>query len=108
VDVSALAAYGRVRRRGKRDGNHVPIVRGLRAAGRSVRELHGVGGGTPDLLVGWPGGMVLIEVKNPEGRNRIEKSQVKFADEWKGPPPVVVRSLAEALAATGITSAAGP
>lgn len=90
-------------RRGKRDANHAAIVKALRAAGRSVLELHGVGAGCPDLLCGWGRGqMALLEVKNPDGRNRVEESQRAFAASWRGPAPVVVRSVAEALAATGV------
>lgn len=95
-------------RRAKRDGNHPAIVRRLREAGRSVVELHTVGGGCPDLLVGWSGKMALLEVKDPKGRNRIEDSQVDFAQAWKGPAPVVVRSEAEALEATGVRAPAPP
>lgn len=98
--IGAYAPHGR---RGKRDGTHAPIVRALRAAGRSVLELHRVGGGCPDLLVGWGRArMVLLEVKDPAGRDRIEPSQERFAREWRGTPVVVVRSVSEALAATGI------
>lgn len=56
-------------RRVKRDGNHTPIVQALRSAGRSVVELHQVGKGVPDLLVGWGrSNMLLLEVKDPAGR----------------------------------------
>lgn len=83
---------------------------GLRAAGRQVIELHGVGGGVPDLLVVWPGGMVLMEVKNPNrepGRaGRMEESQKRFFERYRGPRGslIEVRTLAEALAATGIAA----
>jgi hypothetical protein len=90
-------------RRAKRDGNHTPIVQALRAAGRSVVELHTVGGGVPDLLVGWGQRyMLFMEVKDPEGRDRDEPTQVEFRRRWHGAPVVVVRSVAEALAATGV------
>lgn len=81
---------------------------GLRAAGRQVIELHGVGGGVPDLLVVWPGGMCLMEIKNPAGFNRALPSQVRFRERYRGPRGslVEVRSLAEALAATGIRTVA--
>lgn len=93
-------------RRAKRDGNHPEIVRALRAAGRSVLELHTVGGGCPDLLVGFGRvHMVLLEVKNPEGRDKVEESQRTFLASWRGRPPVVVRTVAEALEATGVAAA---
>ncbi|HZN68013.1 MAG TPA: hypothetical protein VFB66_22195 [Tepidisphaeraceae bacterium] len=92
-------------RRAKRDGNHAEIVRALRDCGRSVLELHTVGGGCPDLLVGYGGyAMVLLEVKNPSGRDRVEESQRTFLKAWRGKPPVVVRSVDEALRACGIAT----
>lgn len=99
-----LVSKGGGSRRAKRDGNHTEIVRRLREAGRTVVELHRVGGGVADLLVAWPGGVVLLEVKDPTGRNRVEPSQEEFRAAWRGPRGsyVVVRSVAEALAATGV------
>lgn len=90
----------RYRRRTKRDANHAPIVRALEAAGRSVVDLSAVGGGCPDLIVGWSKKTTFLEVKNPEGRDTVEPSQVEFARKWKGCPIVVVRSAEEALVAT--------
>lgn len=89
-------------RRVKRDANHAEIARALRAAGRTVVDLAKVGGGVPDLLVSWPGGLVLMEVKAPGGR--VLASQDEFRASWRGPRGslVVVRTVAEALAATGV------
>lgn len=89
-------------RRAKRDGNHTDIVRALRAAGRSVVELHAVGGGCPDLLVGFSGKTLLMEVKDPDGENKLYDSQVEFHRAWRGTPVAVVRSPADALMATGV------
>jgi Holliday junction resolvase len=92
-----------VRYRAKRDGNHAAIVKALKDAGRSVVELHAVGKGVPDLLVGWGRSRTLLmEVKDPAGENKVYASQVEFHRDWKGTPVVVVRSTAEALAATGV------
>lgn len=98
----------RFRRVSKKDANHKDIVRALRSAGRSVLELHEVGAGCPDLAVFWPGGFCLMEIKNPEGRDRIEPSQVQWHRSYRGPRGtlVVVRSVAEALQATGVALAA--
>jgi hypothetical protein len=89
-------------RRVKRDRTHTEIVAALKAAGRTVVELHRVGGGVPDLLASWPGGVVLLEVK--DGKNRLEATQEAFRASWRGPRGslVVVRSVTEALAATGV------
>ena len=90
------------RYRVKRDGNHSEIVAALRAAGRRVLDLSSVGGGCPDLLVAWGGGMLLMEVKDPRGRNTVELAQNDFHSHWVG-HVVVVRSAEEALLWTGIS-----
>lgn len=84
-------------RRAKRDGNHAQIVAALRAAGCSVADCAAVGGGFPDLVVATPHGRtLLVEVKDPKGRNRIEPSQEAFRRGWKG-EIAVVRSAQEAI-----------
>lgn len=89
-----------------RDANHGDIVRALEAAGRSVLDLSAVGKGAPDLLVGWSGHMVLMEVKNPEGRDHgscaLLPDQERWHATWKGTRVVVVRNVEEALEATGV------
>lgn len=93
------------RRTGSRDGNAAGIIAALLEAGCSVLELS-IGSGCPDLLVGWTvtflPKMILMEIKNPEGRNRVEEKQRQWAAEWRGTPVVVVRSAAEALRALGL------
>jgi hypothetical protein len=89
-----------VSRYDKRDANEPEIVRGLRAAGRSVELLPG-GNGRPDLLVGWGRSHVLLmEVKTEDGD--LESNQVDWHRRWRGLPVVVVRTVAEALRATGV------
>ena len=90
---------------GNPDTTQAAIVRALRDAGRSVIILSGVGRGVPDLLCGWAGGMVLLEVKSSKkvhhrpGRG-LRKSQVKFFQDWRGPKPIVVETPQEAVSAT--------
>ena len=88
------------RRRPKRDANHGEIAAALTKAGRTVVDLSGVGGGCPDALVGWSGKMLLMEFKTEDGHD--EDSQIEFRRWWHGTPVVIVRSVAEALAATGV------
>lgn len=96
-------------RRSQRDGNHTAIVRRLREAGRSVLELHALGKGAPDILVGWGGNTMLMEIKNPDsvkgGHNKVvAKGQAAFRATWKGCKVLVVTSPEEALRATGIAA----
>lgn len=95
-------------RRTNRDSNHKGIVTDLRAAGATVLDLAAVGGGCPDLLVGFKGRNTLMEVKRPgvAGKKRgarqaaINDRQQTFRSEWQG-LAFVVTSSAEALAAIG-------
>lgn len=86
----------------KRDSNHTAITQALKACGCSVLDLSALGAGAPDILVARQGRVVLMEIKNPQGRDRVEPNQVAWHAAWRGPPVAVVRSVAEALAAVGI------
>lgn len=93
-----------------RDGNEKPIVEALRAAGASVTRLGE--SGVPDLLVGYQGRTLLLEVKLPlgarggksqrreaeGGSGDLTKAQVDWRAKWAGAPSVIVRSVDEALA----------
>lgn len=68
----------------------------------SVTDTSAVGEGFPDLVVGWRGITLLVEVKRkefwtqPKKRGRVQaktdEQQARFASEWKGLP--VVRAFA--------------
>lgn len=67
----------------KRDANEPELVDTLEALGCTVDRLPG-GAGRPDLLVGFRGHTILIEVKVPgEELNALQK---KFHREWRGGP----------------------
>lgn len=75
----------------RRDANHKAIVDALIGAGCSVLDLAAVGGGAPDLLVGFRGRNKLVEVKNPANKRRSGSTnpttglkQAKFRAAWKG------------------------
>ncbi len=87
-----------MRRKAKVDDNQRAIVAVLRAIGASVRPLHAVGQGVPDLLVGFRGVNYLLEVKAKRGK--LTADQVVFFDEWRG-SACVVRSAEGALRAIG-------
>ena len=69
----------------------------LRRRGASVHVLSSVGAGLPDLLVGWHGRNLLVELKSPKGR--LTLAQRKWIAEWRGQVAVVksVEELEELL-----------
>lgn len=79
-------------RRYKPDANQAAIIEALRGIPDcSVLVLSAVGRGCPDLLVGYRGANLLVEVKNPAhekvGGAAMEETrarQQKFRDSWKG------------------------
>lgn len=63
-------------------------------------DLHAVGGGCPDVLVGHRSASYLIEIKTEKGL--VRESQETFAREWRGAPVLIVRSVADALRVIGV------
>lgn len=81
-----------MRRAAKVDANHNEIAGAFVAMGCSVRSLAAVGGGIPDLLVGFRGRNLLIEVKDgnkPKSARKLTPDQIKFHSEWRGSAFVV-------------------
>lgn len=77
------------------DANQTRIVQALRQLGFSVLDLSKVGGGCADLAVRHGDGPVwFIEVKNPDGRNRVSDGQAAFAEVW---PVKIIRTVEEAV-----------
>jgi hypothetical protein len=90
-----------MRRAAKRDDNEGEIVAALRKAGATVRIIT-QGDGLPDLLVGYRGRTILLEVKDgnkPPSARRLTEDEEAFFRDWKGGDLAVVTSVAEALAA---------
>ena len=97
----------------RRDENEGSIVRALEQAGCAVQRLSEPG--CPDLLCSFRGVLYLLEVKLPltargamprrrgheGGDGDMTAAQVKWWREWKGKPPVIVRTVDEALAEIG-------
>lgn len=95
---------GAVRRRGRIDRNHGEIVKALRDARCSVQSLANIGGGCPDLLVGFRGKNYVLEVKD----GLLTASERKLTDDeriwhacWMGSAKVV-NSVEEAFKAIGL------
>lgn len=105
VHGAASAGVGwRMRRRAAIDRNQPDIVKRLRAVGCTVQPLHSVGGGCPDLLVGFQGRNVLLELKDgdkPPSAQRLTDDQAEWHAVWRG-QVAVVNSIEGALAALGI------
>lgn len=75
------------------DANHAAIRQALEKAGATV-----VAGGPLDLIAGFRGHTVLLEVKTARGKLRV--SQRAFLATWQG-CAAVVRTVEEALQAIG-------
>ena len=87
------------------DANHEQVVSALRAAGASVQSLAGVGKGVPDLLVGFQGKTMLMEVKDGKktpSERRLTEDQLKWHGAWRGGPLAVVDSPDAALRMLGV------
>ena len=80
--------------RGRVDSNHGEIMEGLRKAGMKPVSLASVGDGCPDILVGWRGLNVVLEVKDEKGK--LTAAEVNFLGTWPGQYGIV-RSAEEAV-----------
>ena len=78
----------------KVDTNQAEIVDALRKAGASVFDLHEVGRGLPDILVGHNNKNYLMEIKYKKGK--LNTKEADFFDGWRG-QAVVVYTAEEAL-----------
>ena len=75
------------------------IVLAMRAVGAIVRVIT-QGDGLPDLLVGYNGHTILMEIKDgnkPPSARKLTDNEQKFFDEWKGGPLYKVESVDQAL-----------
>lgn len=93
----------------KADINQPEIIDALKDAGATVRSLHAVGMGCPDLLVGFRGANLLIEVKSPLAKKKdggLTPPQIYFRDHWNGSMSIV-RTIDDALAAIGVKMPSG-
>ena len=81
------------------DANQNAIVDTLRGCGATVRIVS-QGDGIPDLLVGYQGYTILMEVKDgskPPSARTLTPAEQKFFDEWRGGMVVIVNSVEEAI-----------
>jgi hypothetical protein len=80
----------------KPDSNQPEIVTGLEKVGCSVYDASKFGGGFPDIVVGFRGLTLCLEIKIAKGK--LRPSQVEFHEGWNG-HSCVVHSLGEAIQA---------
>ena len=89
-----------MRRAAKVDANQPDIVAALRRMGATVQPLHSVGQGCPDLLAGWKGINLLIEVKDgnkPPSARKLTSDQEQWHRDWRG-SVYVVETVGQAIA----------
>lgn len=76
-----------MRRAAKVDDNQSEIVKALRDIGATVQPLHAVGDGCPDLLIGYRGRNILIEVKDGRKKpsdQKLTDAQIDWHNAWRG------------------------
>lgn len=83
------------------DTNHKEIVKALRDAGASVVSLASMKHGCPDLLVGYEGETLLMEIKK-DSKAKYTPDQLDFIAKWKGGAVSRVDSVEAALRALGV------
>ena len=89
-----------MRRAGRVDANQPDIVRDLRQCGCSVAITSAVGDGFVDIVVGFRGINVLLEIKDgdkPPSKRKLTPAEADFHRDWKG-QIAVVKSFDEAWA----------
>ena len=89
-----------IRRCHRLDANHHVIADALTAAGVSVQSMAGLGSGVPDLLCGYRGMTVLVEIKDgakSPSRRRLTDDQLEWGSWWRGSPVYIISSVEEVL-----------
>ena len=89
-----------MRKYAKIDDNQPEIVRALLSMGCSVQSLATIGGGCADLLVGYQGINVTLEVKDGKkipSLQRLTPDETKWHAEWRG-QIAIVNSTSDAMA----------
>jgi hypothetical protein len=95
-----------MRRAAKVDANQGAIVAALEKVGCTVLDLSRVGRGAPDICVGLRGKNVLMEIKNPEARGKLNEKQVQWHQKWAG-QVLTVTSPEDALGQLDLTGKDG-
>lgn len=80
----------------KVDLNHKEVVNALRLAGASVYDTSRCGKGFPDIVVGYKGHTVLVEIKSGE-KKPFTPDQLQFMANWRGSAVVRVNDIDGAI-----------
>ena len=99
-----------MRRAARVDANQAEIIKALRGAGASVFPTHAMGGGFPDLVVGYRGINYLLEIKDGSlrpSKQRRTKGEERFDNDWRGTVHLVNSSLF-ALEVIGVRELVSP
>ena len=83
------------------DTNQKEIVEALRKAGATVVSLASMKHGCPDLLVGYAGETILIEVKK-DAKSKYTSDQLDFLGKWRGGAICRIDSVEAAIRCLGI------
>lgn len=89
-----------MRRVARVDDNQADIVDLFRRAGAQVQSLAVLGGGVPDLLVGFNGELALVEVKNgalSPSRRKLTPDEEAWHKRWHGYPVHIVATDADVM-----------
>lgn len=89
-----------MRRAGRTDANQSAVVDALRRLGCSVAITSGAGNGLPDIICGWRGINLLIEIKDQDkvpSAKKLTPAEAHFVANWKGRPVKIIESPEEAV-----------
>ena len=89
-----------MRRAAKVDANQAEIVAMLRSKGATVCDTSQLGGGYPDLTVGYLGKTFHMEIKDgrqPPSKRRLTKDQAEWIKAWTGGAVWLITSIPDAL-----------
>lgn len=93
-------------RNAKTDINHAEIRDALRSVpGCRVFDTARLGGGFPDLVVGFMGRISLLEIKDgskPPSKRKLTPDEKRFHEQWEHLPVFVVNDVEEAFFAVGV------
>lgn len=81
-----------MRRAARTDANQRDIVIALRKIGATVEPIQRLGHGIPDLLCGYRGRNILLEVKDPDQppcKRVLTKDEEDWHDMWRGQVAIV-------------------